>query len=122
MNRTIKNTLSVFMALAIVSFGLGANAAEPARVNYENELERCIAELRLNLNTAGASQIRHRVIRVEQQGAYYVFDVETDRMNGQHQPVASPVESRCTAHRWQSSTVVVVGDREEAGARLAKSQ
>lgn len=122
MNRTIKNTFSAFTALAIVSFGLGAHAAEPARVNYENELERCIAELRLKLNTAGASQVRHRVVRVEQQGAYYVFDLETDRMNGQQQPITSPVESRCTAHRWQSSAVVVMGESEEAGARLAQSQ
>ena len=122
MNRTITNTFTGLMAVASISFGISANAAEPARANYENELERCIAELRVNLDTKGASKLRHRVTRVQQQGAYYIFDVETDRMNAQGQPVAGSVESRCLAHRWESSTVVSINNSEETGTRLAQSQ
>ena len=122
MNRIHRNILVSLVTAAGMLATASAMAGEPARANYDNELERCISDIRFRIDSAGASQLRHRVVDVQQQGAYYLFQIETDRLDASEKPVASTVNSRCNAHRWHAATELRIENESSEGTRLAKTQ
>ncbi len=72
---------------------------------YGDELERCAAQLRTELNLNDVALVRHDVTEIDKVGVWYVFDIRTALVDAAD-TVISEVETRCKAHRWNERTVV----------------
>ncbi len=97
--------LSALAAGILIAPTLQAHELLPAL--YAQPLDRCIAELRAELDTTGAAAIRHTVIEIDRRGAWYAFDIRTDLMDDAGVLIGA-ANTRCDAHRWQARTAVNV--------------
>lgn len=110
-------------ALSALITGLLIVKAAPAHellpALYAGPLDRCIAELRVELDTTGAAVLRHTVIEIDRRGAWYAFAIRTDLIDDAGDRIGG-ASTRCNAHRWQARTTVRVDHRPPADrARLA---
>jgi len=100
-----------FAALSVLTAGILIAPTLPARellpARYAQPLDRCIGELRGELDTTGVAALRHTVIEIDRRGAWYAFDIRTDLIDAAGVLIGA-AHSRCDAHRWQARTAVNV--------------
>lgn len=103
------NTISKFrttLVAAALTAGCAAQAAEPVRANYANELERCVAALRVDLQDANTLKLRYTVTDVARRGVWYEFDIRSEVFESIGGPAVRATQSHCRSHRWSDATQI----------------
>ncbi len=118
--RTTRKTIALFTAIAgMIMATTTAQAHMLSPAFYADELDRCTAELRTELNTTGAAGLRHTVVDIGKVGVWYVFDIQTNIVDDDG-AVIGQAETRCKSHRWREQTVVnVKSQAPNSNLRLA---
>jgi len=97
--------------LIVIAFTFMTTAAAQADwlspAFYGDELDRCAAELRAELDLTGVSRLRHNVTNIDKVGVWYIFDIHTEMVDNTD-TVISDVKTSCKAHRWNEQTIVDV--------------
>jgi hypothetical protein len=81
---------------------------------YGDELDRCTAEMRAELNLAGVTRLQHTLIDIDKVGVWYVFDIQTMAYDDMD-TVMIAAATHCKAHRWTGETVVEVAEQPTPG-------
>jgi len=116
--RTILAAIIGTAVLILTTTAAQADWLSPAF--YGDELDRCAAELRAELNMTGVTHLRHNVTDIDKVGVWYVFDIRTEMADSAGE-VIGRTETRCKAHRWNERTVVEVTKQLlAADVRLAR--
>ena len=115
-----RKTITLLTAIAgLIMATTTAQAHMLSPAFYADELDRCTAELRTELNTTGAAGLRHTVVDIEKVGVWYVFDIQTNIVDDDG-AVIGQAETRCKSHRWREQTIVDVKHQSpNRGMRLA---
>ena len=106
--RTSCKTPILWAAVAGLILSAGIVQAEmlsPAL--YGDELDRCAAGLRTQLDLQGAARVQHNVTDIDKVSAWYVFTIRTTVFDDTDTVMASAT-TRCKAHRMTPQTVVEV--------------
>lgn len=102
--------IGIFVAIAIAVMSMATTVAQADWLSpafYGDELDRCAAELRSELDLTGVARLRHAVTEIDKMGVWYVFDIHTEMANDAGAVIAR-TDTRCKAHRWNERTVVEV--------------
>ena len=91
-------------ALILFLTATGAQADVLSGPVYANELDRCVAALRTELQDEQTRQLRYTVTRLDTRGAWYEFEIRSEVFNELDGPVVRSEQSNCRAHRWSDDT------------------
>lgn len=118
-SRKTATSLAAFLGLALVSATAQADWLSP--VLYGDDLDRCTIELRTELDTTGATSLKHIVTDIDKRGVWYVFDIETDIADATG-TVIRRAKTSCKSHRFSENTTVEVKYQSPASdVRLAST-
>jgi len=115
-----RKTIIILAAVAgLIMTATTAHAGWLSPAFYGDELDRCAAELRTELDLTGATRLSHTVTGIDKVGVWYVFDIQTE-IADDTDTVIGRTKTRCKAHRWNEQTSVVVTKQFSANnTRLA---
>ncbi len=105
---------ATFLTVGMV---MGSGTAQADRLSpafFADELDRCAAGLRTELNTNGAARLQHTVTDIEKAGVWYVFNIRTNIIDDAG-AVIGQAETRCKSHRQNERTVVDVRGQFPSG-------
>ncbi len=105
--------LAAITGMIMISATAQAGWLSPAF--YGDDLDRCIAELRTELDTTGATGLQHTVTGIDKVGVWYVFDIQTNIVDGTG-AVIGRARTHCKSHRFKEQTRVEVKNRLPATA------
>ena len=113
----LKTTMLAIATTAALA-GTSIASAEPllSIKNYGNELERCVAQIRADINAGSATELEHRVTQISKDGAWYRFTIETSAA-----AETVPVISTCEANRFNELTRLDIELPETTAVRVASS-
>jgi len=112
--KALLNTGMAIAAIAVMSTPALADDLLPS-AHYQDELDRCIAEIRDELNIDDSQRLQHRVTRIDKKNVWYEFVIET----ADTREIAT---STCRAWRFDDRTVATVAPRAAAETQLAENR
>ena len=113
----LKTATMVMIATAALAAASLANAEQLLSINnYGNELERCVAQIRADIDAGPTTELEHRVTDVNKSGAWYQFTIET-----RTSAAATPVTSTCEANRFNELTQLDIELPETNAVQVASS-
>jgi len=100
--------LAAISGMILISATAQAGWLSPAF--YGDDLDRCIVELRAELDTTGATGLQHTITGIDKVGVWYVFDIQTNIVDGTGAVIGQAV-THCKSHRFKEQTLVEVKNR-----------
>ena len=111
-----KSGIIIASMTALVLAPLVAGAQPLSRSNYEDELQRCVSQIRAESGASG--KLRHYVRDVERARLWYRFEIETLGAD------SNPALTVCRAYRFQDRVLLDAPGPGEARSesRLARAR
>ena len=100
----MKSCLLSIVALASVAGAATAAADVPKRFAYQDELQRCVDQLRPELNLREGDRVMHFLDDTSRRGQWYRFELETTVTDEAGTVVVEGLKVNCRANRWDSRT------------------
>jgi hypothetical protein len=109
------NTIKTAVIGILISASAAANATELlAPKHYGAELDRCITQIRTEMNVAADTRLEHRVTEIRKDGSWYRFAIETDGSG-------VTATSACQANRFSAETRLDMQRGTSEATRLAST-
>ena len=74
----MKKVVSMIAVAGFAMSAVQANAAGDARVELNDEIESCVAEVGAHADYADANRVRHTVVDIKERAVDYKLEIETE--------------------------------------------
>lgn len=120
-NQTRTRSLVPPLALGLALAGAGPAVADVPTGQFQDEIRRCVDQIRTGLDDGNVHRYRFEVSRADRTAGWYVFRIETTALDREGRLLAAPRQDRCAASRWDSR-VTVEAVKESPGSSAALIQ
>jgi len=117
----LTKTLSAATAVLLATFSVANADTLLSPAHYGDELDRCVSEVRAELDSPADTRMRHSVVNIAKSGAWYTFTIESEVL-ATDESVSMTANSECRANRFTTATQVKNFAVQAAQAQFAITQ